>query len=281
MTVAVSCNLSDGVALAVDSAVTLPDASGGVAKVYENAEKLFQLGDRPIGIAGFGLGALGSRAIGSYVREFETLDPGGAVTAQNSLTDVVESLRDFLLTSYRREVVPVLEQHHGVPFDQIQPDQIPVLGLVVGGFSHGAFLSEVWEIAIPVNDTPGSAVLRRPQGEFGTNWFAMFDPIRRYIKGFDPQLLDQVVGYLTNKRGGTPLDPQELADIQAILAGYEYDIPFPVMPMDEGIAHTRFLAELVVSHHRYAVGAPVVGGKVRVGSVTYRGGRFEILADRR
>jgi hypothetical protein len=280
MTVAVSCNLSDGVALAVDSAVTLPDGAGGVAKVYENAQKLFQLGDRPIGIAGFGIGALGSRAIGSYLREFETLDPGGVVAAQNDLADVVEALRDFFLASYRREVVPALEQHHGVPFDQIPPDQIPILGLVVGGFSQGAFLSEVWEVTIPVNDAPGSSARRRAQGDFGTNWFAMFEPIRRYIKGYDPQLLDQVIAYLTNNRGGAALSPQETTEIQGILAAYEYVVPFAAMPMDEGIAHTRFLAELVVSHHRYAVGAPIVGGKVKVGSVTYRGGRFQIHADR-
>src|SRR5206468_6888121 len=42
MSVAIACNLSDGVVLAVDSAVTVPDpAGGGVAKVYENAQKLF------------------------------------------------------------------------------------------------------------------------------------------------------------------------------------------------------------------------------------------------
>lgn len=276
MTVAASCNLSDGVVLAVDSAVTVPDGAGGVAKIYENAEKLFQLGDRPIGIAGFGLGALGSRAIGSYLHEFETLVRQGKLTAPNALADVVEALLDFFLDSYRREVVPLLEQLHGVDFKDIPLDQVPALGLVVGGFSDAAFLSEVWEITIPLNDTPGSATLRNAQGQFGTTWFAMFDPIRRYLKGFDPQLLDEVLGYITNQRGGTPLTAQEIADIQAILDGHEYQIPFAAMPMDEGIAHTRFLAELVVSHYRYAVGAPMVGGKVKVGSVTYRGGRFQI-----
>lgn len=35
MTVAVSCNIADGVILGVDSAVTLNDPSG-VLKVYEN-----------------------------------------------------------------------------------------------------------------------------------------------------------------------------------------------------------------------------------------------------
>jgi hypothetical protein len=48
------------VLLAIDSAVTLPDGGGGVAKVYENAQELFQVADRPIGIAAFGLGALGT-----------------------------------------------------------------------------------------------------------------------------------------------------------------------------------------------------------------------------
>jgi hypothetical protein len=280
MTVAVSCNLSDGVALAVDSAVTLPDASGGVIKVYENAQKLFQLGDRPIGIAVFGLGALGSRSIGSYLREFETLDPNGVVSGRTSLQDLVEALRDFLLTSYMAQVAPVLERQHGTRFDELAPTQIPVLGVVVGGFSDGAFQSEVWEISVPLHSTTDSATCWRQQGDFGTNWFAMFGPIARYMKGYDPELLGEVIDYVVSARGGLLLDPQESAHLQGILNSHEYQIPFALMPIEEGIEHTRFLAELVVSHHRYAVGAPVVGGRVKVGSVTYRGGRFQIHADR-
>jgi hypothetical protein len=58
LTVAISCNLSDGVNLGVDSAVTAPSPDGGVMKVYENAQKLFQVGERPIGVATYGLGVL-------------------------------------------------------------------------------------------------------------------------------------------------------------------------------------------------------------------------------
>jgi len=65
MTVAVACNLAEGVVLGVDSAVTIHDSQGLVVKVYENAVKLFQLGEKPIGIAAFGIGALGNRIIGS------------------------------------------------------------------------------------------------------------------------------------------------------------------------------------------------------------------------
>ena len=75
MTVAVAGNFPDGVVLGVDSAVTLSDANGQIAKVYENAEKLFQIGEKPIGIAAFGLAILGARGIGSHLREFEAQNP--------------------------------------------------------------------------------------------------------------------------------------------------------------------------------------------------------------
>jgi hypothetical protein len=58
MSVAVACNLSDGVIVGVDSAITIGDAAAP-AKVYEDADKLFGLGDLPIGIAFYGMAALG------------------------------------------------------------------------------------------------------------------------------------------------------------------------------------------------------------------------------
>jgi hypothetical protein len=64
MTVAISCNLSDGVILGVDSAVTVPVADH--VKIWENAEKLFQMGGRPIGAAIYGLAGFGDRSVGSY-----------------------------------------------------------------------------------------------------------------------------------------------------------------------------------------------------------------------
>ena len=49
------------------------------------------------------------------------------------------------------------------------------------------------------------------------------------------------------------------------------------MPIEEGIAHVKFLVDLAINHHRYAVGAPIVGGQARVGLVTYKGEQFKIL----
>ena len=275
MTVAVACNLPDGVILGVDSAVTVPTA-GGVAKVYENADKLFQLGDLPIGLAAYGLGALGERGIGSYVREFEVVDPDKVLTTGRTLRTVVESLRKFFSAKYDSTVVPVIEKELGKKFKDIPSDQHPVLGLVLGGFSTGAYLSEVWEIKIPEHKRGGSARRARAQGDFGTVWFAMFEPIRRYIKGIDQQLVTELLNHVEGLRGAPFSGPQR-QQIMSIVRKHEYQIPFQAMPMAEGIAHTRFLVELVINHHRFAVGAPVVGGAARIGAVTYKGEQFHIV----
>jgi len=52
---------------------------------------------------------------------------------------------------------------------------------------------------------------------------------------------------------------------------------FDAMPINRGIEYVRFLVQLVISHHQFAVGAPIVGGSPRMGVVTYKGGGFRIF----
>ncbi len=276
MTVAVACNLSEGVILGVDSAATVPTPQG--AKVFESAEKLFQLGELSVGVAVYGLGAIGPRTLGSYLREFEVRNPNDVVTKPESMAALVEELRAFFMNAYDSIVVPALEEASGKKIAEIPLEKLPATGLVVGGFAgKDNYLSEVWNVVVPQHRSPKSAECCRHQGEFGTNWFAMCDPIFRYLKGFDGRLLNEVVDYLVGVRGGGPVTNEEADNIRNIVEKYEYQIPFNGMPLGEGIEHTRFLAELVVNHHRYAVGDRSVGGRVRLGKVTYRGEKFELL----
>jgi len=173
-------------------------------------------------------------------------------------------------------VVPFVEKETGKKFDKIPNNKKPVLGLVVGGFSKGEYLSEVWEILIPFHATPNSAKLCRDKEDFGSNWFSLFAPIQRYIKGIDKRLFEELAKYFTQIRGSN-FTNAENKKISQILAKYEYQIPFAAMPMEEGIAHVRFLVEMVVSHHHFAVGPPVVGGKACIGLVTYKGENFQVL----
>jgi len=279
MTVAVSCNLSDGVILGVDSAVSVPGPSG-VAKVYENAEKLFQIGERPIGIAIFGLGGIEARSIGSYLLEFE-YENKDVIASQNTVGEIVEAVRGFFMDKYNTLVLPAIEkalQQQGKKLKDIPTKNWPRLGFVVGGFSYGAYLSEVWEILIPQDKKVNSAHQRRGHGSFGTNWFSLFTPIQRYIKGVDTKLMDQLLGYCEKLRG-SPYSEKEQEEIVKILKSYEYNIPFAAMPMEEGVTHTRFLVEFVINHYRYVSGPEVVGGKAKLGKVTYKGEKFQLLDD--
>jgi hypothetical protein len=270
-----SLSLPDGVILGVDSAVTLGGPQG-ILKVFENAQKLFQLAEKPVGIAVYGLATLGERSIGSFIREFELLDPNNVVTKPSSVKDIVEELRKFFYVKYQCIIGLLYEKETGKKFDELPLDDKPVLGVVVGGFSSGAFLPEVWEIIIPVHSTPNSARLWNGQGNFGSTWFALNTPIIRYVKGCDPTLFQKIVEFYDKIRG-QKLTQQEEKNLADIIKGFEYAIPFSSMPLQEGVAYVRFFVEMVINHHRFAIGAPVVGGKACIGLVTYKGEKFQIL----
>lgn len=277
MTVAVACNLSEGVVIGVDSAVTVTTHDQKIVKVYENAEKLFGVGKLPIAIGVFGMAILGSRTIGSFVQEFEKENPKLASREDyGSLGDLVERLRLFFCRKYDEHVVPILQEAAGAPLEQIPANRQPAFGLVVGGFSNDAFLSEVWEIVVPRDREVNSARQARAPGSFGSNWFANSGPIRRYIKGFEPELISTLTAYFSELLG-RGLNEDEKSRVNRILAPYEYQVAFPAMPMNEGVSYTRFLVQLVVNHYRFALGAPVVGGKMTVGKITYSSQELEFV----
>jgi hypothetical protein len=259
MSVAVFCNLSDGIVFGVDSAVTVSNAQG-VQKVFEDAEKLFKLAGK-FGVATFGLAGLEGRSIGSFIREFENSSP---TLATQPLSVTVEALREFFMRAYVR----FAETLFGTPFDQIPLDQKGVLGLIVGGFSPGNFLSEAWEIRIPWNATPGSSRQVCGPGTFLVAWFASFDPIERYLMGFDRNLMAELSQYVEGIVG-RPLTQAEIDGFTPIREKYGYRLSLDAMPIQAGIEYVKFLVQLVIQHHRFTSSHPIVGGKPKIGVVTY------------
>ena len=282
MTIAISCNLSDGVILGVDSAVTFVAGANHV-KIWENAEKLFQIADRPIGVAIYGLAGFGDRSIGSYLREFELSNPNGVLTAQNDLASVVEALRSFLHMKYMATVAPAI-QAAGQDFDQaVQNGTAPTLGLAIGGYSSGEYLPELWHVLIPYHAAANSAEQRFARGRLGASWYSMFEPIVRYINGFDEQTLNELKPYFTGLLGRN-FTPDEEQHIAQIVGKYQYSVSFGSMPVEQGVEYVRFLVDLAIKHFHFSSGfahAPftekVVGGRARLGVVTYKGGKFRIL----
>ncbi len=276
MTVAIACTVPDGVILGVDSAVTIGDANNP-QKVYEDAEKIFQLGKLPVGVAIYGLASYGSRTIGNLLHEFEQKNPSGVLGKnKRNLKDIVEQMRIFFNGEYTKTVVPAVEAEKKKPFAEVPDTEKPGLGLVVAGFSHGAFSPEVWNILIPTHSAVNSGVQTIPAGNLGSAWFASCVPIFRYIKGRDPSLVDAVVKKCEEFHGAAFSDDQKKA-INEVADKSEYQIIFNSMPVERGIEYVKFLVQLVISHHRFSTGAPIVGGRPRVGLVTYKSEEFKIL----
>lgn len=271
MSVAVVFNLSDGLVLGVDSALTAFDAQG-ISKVFEDADKLFQLSNLPVGIASYGIAGLESRTIGSFIREFERTGFGADKPAELGIGQVAERLRAFFMNVYVRNA----ETLFGVPFDQIPAERKGSLGIIVGGIGPGQFLSEVWHIVIPWHNTENSAVRMFGPGDFGCAWFASSKPIQRYIKGMDFDLLQE---FRTIFEGilGRPLTAAESDQFEVAAGRYEYHIPTDSMPIQMGVECARFLVSFVIGHYRFTERDPIVGGRAKIGVVTYKQESFRLL----
>ena len=74
MSVVAAVKVYDGIVLGADSATsiqaTMPNGQIGVIKSYQNAQKLFRIGNLKICALTYGLGNIGNRSILSMITEF-------------------------------------------------------------------------------------------------------------------------------------------------------------------------------------------------------------------
>src|SRR5262245_39203077 len=123
-------------------------------KTYENATKLFQLGDS-LGIATWGAGNIGPRSIGGIILDYAENTP--------QLSSTVEEVA--------KELAQFIEQVYNTAFSTVEVNRRPLLGFLVGGYSSKQPLAELWEIRFPFIDPSGEQVrLVRGQEDFGANW---------------------------------------------------------------------------------------------------------------
>jgi len=265
MSVAVLCNLSDGVIIGVDSALSVW-GTNGVEKVFEDGEKLFQL-KKKIGVATFGLAGMAGRCIGSFLYEFERTHND---LDSKPLEEIVESLRVF----FRAEYVKFAELIYEKPFDDIDIE-LSNLGLLVAGYSPNSFLSEAWEIRIPSHKDVGSARQVYKPGEFGLAWFAMSEPIERYLFGISIAGLQDITTYVAELLG-RPLTEQEIDKFFEIRRGQGYAVKTDSMPVKTGVDYVKFLVDYVITHYKFTQSHSIVGGRSKVGVITYRSDDFHI-----
>src|SRR5207247_2294014 len=145
---------------------------------YANATRLFRIGDWEIAAATWGTGNIGNRSTGGMV-----LDYAESLTAQPaSIENAASGLRDF--------VGPLYDS----AFASVAPEARPLLGFLLGGYSAGQSLPELWEVRFP--QVPGKAertqIVRQPE-DFGANWRGIELPFTRLHFGYDPRLVERLV----------------------------------------------------------------------------------------
>ncbi len=287
MSIVVAANFPNGVVLGTDTAVQLPGPPSGyegavppgvsqfgsVMKVFEGRETLFSFGSRPIGVAVYGTPQIGGRSVESYLHEFIVRDQDSVISGETTIQAIAEALQRFFAQLHKSIVLPFLRDFRKMPYDQIPEQERPGFGFVLGGYSPQSYLGEIWQVYVPTFKEP--IQLRKP-GDFSFNWIGTIDQINRYLKGYSDDMLAELRQHIL-KNHPNFFSPEEQNEINAIVAKSEYVVPTSVMPLAVGIEFVRFLIDLTISHHRFAMGPAYVLGGPKIGVASYSGKPFEIL----
>lgn len=267
MSVVIIVKVSEGLVLGADSASTIrgkvqtPEGvHEGVLKTHFNARKLLQIGDFPIGVLTWGTAFIGSRTIESLVREWE-YDNGwqskkeyfgeqeGSVNEEFRVKLCAEKLCGHLAKAYRDE------------FGKKNNQKSPGIGIIVAGYSLKGFFPEVWRFVFP-EDLKCIVHNQRPDRngtpDFGASWFGLTDAIVRLHFGRD----DKVAEILSEKLG------KNQEEILKILEPLQYQVPFPVMPLQDAIDYAQFMLNVAIGRYKFVIGPELCGGEIEIAAIT-------------
>lgn len=296
MTIAVSIKVGEGLVLAADSTAS-HFSQGTLVQSYHHARKLLQLSDFPVGVMTYGLGNIAGRNLESLVAEFER-GIGRVDTAGNySVEQLSQRLHDFILAKYDVTYpAPALlppppaqdataaasgapppdgaaapDAGDGAAPAPAQPaanDDRPLLGVVVGGYSHNEFFPDSFQFAIP--GMPVSEIWPDVAAHqlYGVRWWGQTAPIERIYLGCD--LSGFIEWFVDNG--------VSVADALAYYGQLRDRIMWPIiyegMPIQDAIDLAVYLVNVTIGHSRFAVGPPVCGGPIDVATITSTGFRW-------
>lgn len=252
MTIVVSVRVNDGIVLAADSATTFVDNGGNVLKVYNNANKIFNLlKGKPIGAMTYGSGSIGKASISTLSKDLRAkfgnaaskyvLDPN-AYTMQ----EVAQKAKEFF------EECVANEYPGGAPKF--------FMGYRLCGYSSGGTLPEAWEIILEGNTCTAPAELYSADN-FGPRWAGEVEALDRLILGVGSQ-----IGAALQDLGLDQAQASQAAnDLTNRLAVQLY---LPAMPIQDAIELARFLADTAAKFTHFSMRAATVGGPIELATIT-------------
>lgn len=269
MSIAVIIGVHDGVVLAADSASTLtislaPGAMAGVANVYDNANKIFNLyKGKPIGCVTFGAGSIGNSSIGTLIKDLR------AALMDKKKADELEI--KFNPEDYKLEdVAATLAKFLGDECKKQNPATLPSMniGFLVGGYSTGKPHGESWLVEIQKGLPTPPKQLRAPE-QPGLSWGGIGEAIQRLILGFSPQIFP-ALAEVSGDEGKPGMTPQQVFEQlnSLFVSKLQANLVFAPMPIQDAIDLGRFLVHVSIMFSRFSPGAQMVGGPIEVAAIT-------------
>jgi hypothetical protein len=259
MTIVVSVKVTDGIVLAADSATSFSDANGSVVKVYNNANKIFNLVKVwPIGAMTYGAGSIGTASISTLSKNLRTRltplrpglsgeqDPIALDHSSYTIEDVATKARDFFEERYKAA----------------HPQPVPgyFLGYRVCGYSANGLLPEAWEVRILENSCVGPIRLYNDD-DFGPRWSGESEAIDRLVLGIGTRMSEAL------KKLGVDdaMVPKTINDLVSHLYANLY---LPAMPIQDAIDLAGFLVDVSVKFAHFSLRPATVGGPVEIATIT-------------
>jgi hypothetical protein len=256
MTVVVTVKIHDGIVLACDSASTFSNDNGVAIKIYNNANKAFNLvKGLPIGGMACGAGGIGSASIATITKDLRRrlsgLDPAHAdwkLGDDYTIEQVANRVRQLLY-----EELFKIEHPNGAPagFN---------LAYKVCGYSAGAPLPELWDVRIAGDDCPAPVMLRN-QEECGTNWDGEIDALCRLLLGVGIKFRDILI------EEGIPEKDADAA-VQKVRNRLEASVLINAMPVQDAIELAKYMVETTIGFMKFNLGAETVGGPIEIAAIT-------------
>lgn len=258
MSIVACVRVYDGIVIGSESMTQLwgqaaGQAQPGFLKAYNNARKLFQVGDLKIGILTYGAGNVGTRSIEGFVDHYSE-----GLTEQDKRKTVQEiaiGFRDFFRTTYDNQ------------FGQLQPNQKPTIGFYVAGYSANEVdrIGADWEFVFPQAD-----VVKPRPGDFGASWRGISLPFTRLYAGLDPRVYEIMRAQGVQQQVIERIQQQAMASLGSPVA-------FDGMPVKDAIGYCEFILRTTVGVCTYEVGVPSCGGPLQVAVITHKDGFQWIL----
>jgi len=263
MSIVACVKVYDGIVIGAESMTMLlanvpavPAAPGGPVPVqqpmhiksYSNAQKIFRIADRNIGVLTYGGGNIGNRSMASFVYEFSENESALPADSDRSVQAVAERL------------LAHIRHHYDPAFAALPEPQRPTIGFYIAGYSPGPdqHLGSEWEFVLPQAQ---AATPARPGNAVGASWRGVGLPFTRLFFGLDPRT-DQILASL----GMTPAAIVQFRQIAG--AQLQSNVAFEGMPLEDAVGFCKFIIDTTIGMATYELGSPSCGGPVNIAVIT-------------